>query len=151
MRSSTTPRFAMPAVPSRRWGRPGSAASISSMREHDDEFVDLPGGDYNTQLYMWKTIPFSHDDGVGYSSWDYTLELVRDGVLQTRCRRVERRASGPIRKPQLDRLRPEDAQRSRLCRASRIRGRLPQLLRRRQRIRNGGRNDLPSGGDGRVA
>ncbi len=40
-----------------------------------NESIDLPPGDYFAPNYIWKTIPFSHDDGVGYSSWDYTLEI----------------------------------------------------------------------------
>jgi len=46
-----------------------------------NEWIELPASDYNHQEYVRKTIPFSHDDGVGYSSWDYTLEL-RIGYMQ---------------------------------------------------------------------
>lgn len=40
-----------------------------------NEWIDLPPGDFNATQFIWKTIPFSHDDGIGYSSWDYTLEI----------------------------------------------------------------------------
>jgi hypothetical protein len=49
--------------------------------DHDDklldfnEVIELPWGDFNVEQYVGKSIPFSHDDGVGLSSWDYTLEL----------------------------------------------------------------------------
>jgi hypothetical protein len=49
--------------------------------DHDDklldfnEWIDLPPGNYNVREYMWKTISFSHNDGTGYSSWNYTLEI----------------------------------------------------------------------------
>ena len=47
-----------------------------------NEWVELPPAGWNVQEYFWKTIPFSRDDGIGYSSWDYTLEL-RIGYMES--------------------------------------------------------------------
>jgi hypothetical protein len=46
-----------------------------------NQLVDIPPGAFNEREYMRKTISFSHDDGVGYSSWDYDLEI-RIGYMQ---------------------------------------------------------------------
>jgi hypothetical protein len=38
-------------------------------------WIELPEPVPERTVTHWIEVPFSHDDGVGYSDWDYTLTL----------------------------------------------------------------------------